>query len=126
MPLPGEAWPWKRGWGWEDDLHALAAKAYIAQAEGDLAPSRPVRVGDLIGRIIGAGPGGICSGVRLLEAGYRDFVIFEKAPGIGGTWFHNRYPGAACDVPSHLYSYSFAKRRDWSRLCSPQWRSSST
>jgi cation diffusion facilitator CzcD-associated flavoprotein CzcO len=65
--------------------------------------------------IIGAGPGGICTGVRLLEAGHTDFVILEKAPGIGGTWFHNRYPGAECDVKSHLYSFSFAPNPGWSR-----------
>ena len=46
--------------------------------------------------------------------------ILEKARGLGGTWYYNDYPGAACDVPSHLYSFSFAQRRDWSRLCSPQ------
>jgi cation diffusion facilitator CzcD-associated flavoprotein CzcO len=63
--------------------------------------------------IIGAGPGGICMGVKLLEAGFDDFLILEKAPGIGGTWWHNRYPGAACDVPSHLYSFSFEVKRDW-------------
>src|SRR3979409_27972 len=65
--------------------------------------------------IIGAGPGGICTGVQLLEAGHRDFVILEKAPGVGGTWWHNRYPGAECDVKSHLYSFSFAPNPAWSR-----------
>jgi len=65
--------------------------------------------------IIGAGPGGICTGVRLLEAGYRDFVIFEQAEGIGGTWWHNRYPGAECDIKSHLYSFSFAPNPEWSQ-----------
>ena len=50
----------------------------------------------------------------------RDVTILERAPELGGTWFYNSYPGAACDVPSHLYSFSFAQRRDWSRLCSPQ------
>lgn len=64
--------------------------------------------------IIGAGPGGICMGIKLLAAGYRDFVVLEKASGLGGTWWHNRYPGAACDVPSHLYSFSFETKRDWS------------
>ena len=64
--------------------------------------------------IIGAGPGGICMGVKLLEAGFDDFIILEKAPGVGGTWWYNRYPGAACDVPSHLYSFSFEIKRDWS------------
>jgi cation diffusion facilitator CzcD-associated flavoprotein CzcO len=47
-------------------------------------------------------------------------TVLERAPELGGTWFHNTYPGVACDVPSHLYSFSFATRRDWSRLCSPQ------
>ena len=76
---------------------------------------RPRRVA-----IIGAGPGGICTGVRLLEAGYRDFVILEKAPGIGGTWWHNRYPGAECDIKSHLYSFSFAPNPSWSRAYARQ------
>ena len=65
--------------------------------------------------IIGAGPGGICAGIRLKHAGYDDFVVIDKAPSIGGTWFHNRYPGCACDVQSHLYSFSFEIKRDWSR-----------
>ena len=65
--------------------------------------------------IIGAGPGGLCTGYKLLEAGFRDFVILDKADGVGGTWRYNRYPGAACDVPSLLYSYSFAMKKDWSR-----------
>ncbi len=50
----------------------------------------------------------------------KSVTILERAPDLGGTWFYNSYPGAACDVPSHLYSFSFAQRRDWSRLCSPQ------
>jgi cyclohexanone monooxygenase len=65
--------------------------------------------------IIGAGPGGICTGVELLARGHDDFVILEQAPGIGGTWFHNRYPGAECDIKSHLYSFSFAPNPAWSR-----------
>lgn len=52
--------------------------------------------------------------------GFSDITILEKANGLGGTWFYNTYPGAACDVPSRLYSFSYATRRDWSRLCSPQ------
>ena len=64
--------------------------------------------------IIGAGPGGLCMGIKLLEAGHTSFILLEQAPGVGGTWWHNRYPGAACDVPSHLYSFSFEVKRDWS------------
>jgi cation diffusion facilitator CzcD-associated flavoprotein CzcO len=69
--------------------------------------------------IIGAGPGGLCAGVRLKQAGFDDFAILEKAAGVGGTWWHNRYPGAACDVPSHLYSFSFEPKADWPRPYSP-------
>src|SRR4051812_4381636 len=70
--------------------------------------------------IIGAGFGGIGAAIELRAHGYTDVTILDAASGIGGTWLFNPYPGAACDVPSHMYSYSFAQRRDWSRLCSPQ------
>src|SRR6266581_2085242 len=70
--------------------------------------------------IVGAGFGGIAAAIELGRHGINDVRILEKAPELGGTWFYNSYPGAACDVPSHLYSFSFAQRRDWSRLCSPQ------
>jgi len=65
--------------------------------------------------IVGAGPGGLCMGIRLKGAGIEDFAILEKAGSVGGTWQHNRYPGCACDIPSHLYSFSFAPKHDWSR-----------
>lgn len=65
--------------------------------------------------VIGAGPGGMCTAIKLREAGIEDFVILEKAGGVGGTWWHNRYPGAECDVKSHLYSFSFELKTDWSR-----------
>jgi cation diffusion facilitator CzcD-associated flavoprotein CzcO len=70
--------------------------------------------------IIGAGPGGLCMGAKLLEAGFDDFLIVERAEGVGGTWRHNTYPGAACDVQSHLYSFSFARKVDWSRAYATQ------
>jgi cation diffusion facilitator CzcD-associated flavoprotein CzcO len=70
--------------------------------------------------IIGAGLGGIAAAIELRRHGITDVTILERAPDLGGTWFYNSYPGAACDVPSHLYSFSYAKRRDWSQLCSPQ------
>jgi len=69
--------------------------------------------------IVGAGFGGVGAAIELRSHGITDVRILEKGSGAGGTWLHNTYPGAACDVPSHLYSYSFAKRLDWSRLCSP-------
>jgi cation diffusion facilitator CzcD-associated flavoprotein CzcO len=70
--------------------------------------------------IIGAGPGGLCMAARLAQEGFDDFVVLEKASGVGGTWYHNRYPGCACDIPSHLYSFSFEIKRDWSRPYAPQ------
>ena len=70
--------------------------------------------------IIGAGPGGLCMGIRLKEAGFEDFVILDKAEGVGGTWFHNRYPGCAVDLPSFFYSFSFEKKYDWPRPYAPQ------
>ncbi|WP_420039183.1 flavin-containing monooxygenase [Gordonia sp. MP11Mi] len=65
--------------------------------------------------IIGTGFGGIGMAAQLTQAGYHDFVIFEKADDVGGVWRDNEYPGAECDVPSHLYSFSFALKPDWSR-----------
>lgn len=65
--------------------------------------------------IIGSGFGGIGMAIRLRQAGVHDFAVLEKADEIGGTWRDNTYPGAACDVPSHLYSFSFEPKKDWSR-----------
>jgi cation diffusion facilitator CzcD-associated flavoprotein CzcO len=63
--------------------------------------------------IVGAGFGGIGLGVNLKKRGFNDFVILEKSDSVGGVWQQNRYPGAACDVPAHLYSFSFELRADW-------------
>lgn len=69
--------------------------------------------------IIGAGLSGLCMGIKLKEAGFSNFTIYEKAEKVGGTWRDNTYPGVACDVPSHLYSYSFEPKADWSMVFSP-------
>ncbi len=69
--------------------------------------------------IIGAGMSGILSAIKLQEAGLHDFAIYEKADRLGGTWRENEYAGLACDVPSHLYCYSFAPNPDWSHRFSP-------
>ena len=65
--------------------------------------------------IIGAGPGGMCMAIKLKAAGYDDIVILERSDSVGGTWNRNTYPGCACDIQSHLYSYSFEIKPDWSR-----------
>jgi cation diffusion facilitator CzcD-associated flavoprotein CzcO len=70
--------------------------------------------------IVGSGFSGICMGVLLREAGIESFVLLESGDDVGGTWRENTYPGAACDVPSHLYSFSFAPNPRWSRAYSPQ------
>ncbi len=69
--------------------------------------------------VIGAGFAGICLGKRLLDAGISNFRICDKAEKVGGTWFWNSYPGAACDVMSHFYCFSFEPNPDWSRKYSP-------
>ncbi len=86
-----------------------------AAVGGERASKRDLEV-----LIVGAGFGGIAAAIELRRHGIEHIRILEKAPDLGGTWYYNTYPGAACDVPSHLYSFSFAQRTDWSRLCSPQ------
>lgn len=65
--------------------------------------------------MVGAGFSGLCMAIHLQRAGIRDFVVFDKGSDIGGVWRDNVYPGCGCDVPSHLYSYSFARYADWTR-----------
>ncbi|MFD4786198.1 flavin-containing monooxygenase [Streptomyces sp. NPDC058459] len=70
--------------------------------------------------VIGSGFGGLGAAVRLRQEGITDFVVLERAGSVGGTWRDNSYPGCACDVPSHLYSFSFAPNPDWPRTFSGQ------
>jgi cation diffusion facilitator CzcD-associated flavoprotein CzcO len=77
--------------------------------------SAPVEVA-----IIGTGFSGLCMAIQLARRGRRSFVVLERAGRVGGTWRENHYPGCACDVPSHLYSFSFAPNPDWSRAFAPQ------
>ncbi|GAA3979350.1 NAD(P)/FAD-dependent oxidoreductase [Streptomyces plumbiresistens] len=70
--------------------------------------------------VIGSGFGGLGAAVRLRREGVTDFVVLERAGSVGGTWRDNTYPGCACDVPSHLYSFSFAPNPDWPRTFSGQ------
>ena len=77
-------------------------------------PSKSPRVA-----VIGGGMAGILGAVKLAEAGFSDFTVYEKADRFGGTWRENTYPGVACDIPSHLYGYSFAPNPDWSHTRSP-------
>jgi len=75
---------------------------------------------DLSVAIVGSGFSGIGLAINLRKAGVEDFAVLERGDGVGGTWHYNTYPGCACDVPSNLYSFSFAPNPDWSRTYSPQ------
>ena len=70
--------------------------------------------------VVGSGFSGLCMAVKLREAGIEDFVVLERGDAVGGTWWFNTYPGCGCDVPSHLYSFSFAPNPDWTRTYSRQ------
>ncbi|MFD6107749.1 flavin-containing monooxygenase, partial [Nocardia salmonicida] len=70
--------------------------------------------------IVGSGFAGLGLAIRLSQEGRDDFLVLERGSEVGGTWRDNTYPGAACDVPSHLYSYSFAPNPDWTRSFSKQ------
>lgn len=69
--------------------------------------------------VVGAGFAGLGTAIRLLRSGRTDFVVLERGEGVGGTWRDNHYPGVGCDVPSHLYSYSFRPRAEWSAVFAP-------
>src|SRR3954451_22670250 len=70
--------------------------------------------------VVGAGFGGVGALVMLRRAGYDDVTVFERGDRVGGVWHHNTYPGAACDVPSHLYEFSFEPNPNWTRRYAPQ------
>jgi cation diffusion facilitator CzcD-associated flavoprotein CzcO len=70
--------------------------------------------------IIGGGFSGLGMAIRLKQSGIDDFIVLERADNVGGAWHYNTYPGCRCDVPSHLYSFSFAPNPDWSCTYSPQ------
>ncbi|MFI5642980.1 flavin-containing monooxygenase [Kitasatospora sp. NPDC051705] len=85
------------------------ATATTADTAGaDTTPLRHLKVA-----VIGAGISGLGAAIRLLQTGTDDFLVFERAHDLGGTWRDNTYPGCACDVQAHLYSYSFARNPDW-------------
>src|SRR3977135_3856226 len=87
-----------------------------AHANGNgAAPQRSISIA-----IVGAGFGGVGAATMLRRAGYDDVTVFERGERVGGVWHHNTYPGAACDVPSHLYEFSFEPNPRWSRRYAPQ------
>jgi cation diffusion facilitator CzcD-associated flavoprotein CzcO len=97
------------------ELLQLRPDPAAAAQGGDGAASEHVRIA-----IVGSGFAGLGLAIRLREAGIEDFVLLERAGDVGGTWQANTYPGCQCDVPSHLYSFSFAPNPSWSRTYSRQ------
>ncbi|MEO1933671.1 MAG: NAD(P)/FAD-dependent oxidoreductase [Myxococcales bacterium] len=100
---------------------AIRTRAERNELDMSAAPNiaAQANTADLRFIIIGAGMSGILSAIKLEEAGLSNFSIYEKADRLGGTWRENEYAGVACDVPSHLYSYSFALNPNWSHRFSP-------
>src|ERR1700722_2377067 len=88
--------------------------------------AREIRAARALGRptpqvvIVGAGLSGLAFAMQLVRSGCRDFTIVEQADAVGGTWRDNTYPGSGCDVPSHLYSFSFSPKSDWTRRFAEQ------
>src|SRR3954453_21120916 len=70
--------------------------------------------------VVGTGFSGLGTAIRLKQEGIEDFLVLERGDDVGGTWHWNTYPGCACDIPSHLYSFSFAPNPHWSQTYSPQ------
>jgi cation diffusion facilitator CzcD-associated flavoprotein CzcO len=98
------------------DSHAKTEPVWQLHDE-PIENQRPIRV-----IVIGAGYSGVYCGIRIPERIRNcELVIYEKNAGIGGTWYENQYPGAACDVPSHSYQFSFNPKPDWSSLYAPSW-----
>ena len=95
------------------DEAAIPEQRAAGAATADAAAGEPEIV------ILGAGMSGICMAITLKRAGVESFAVFEQSGGVGGTWWDNTYPGAQCDVPSHLYSFSFELKPDWSRVFAP-------
>jgi cation diffusion facilitator CzcD-associated flavoprotein CzcO len=88
----------------------MAVASHAPEATPNGARPRRARIG-----ILGAGFGGLGMAIKLKQAGIEDFVVWERDADVGGTWWANTYPGCQCDIPSHLYSFSFALNPEWSR-----------
>jgi cation diffusion facilitator CzcD-associated flavoprotein CzcO len=93
----------------QSETHSLLVPA--SALSDDKAPVRHMHI-----IVLGTGFSGLGMAIRLKQRGYNDFVVLERAAEIGGTWRDNTYPGCACDIPSHLYSFSFAPNPDWSHV----------
>lgn len=93
--------------------HVASATKFTPPAPSTALPTNLAK--DLRIVIAGAGMSGLCLAIQLKLAGFTNFQIFEKSPQLGGTWLDNSYPNAGCDIPSFLYSFSFAQKNNWSQ-----------
>src|SRR5437899_3161390 len=113
-PMKGATMNWISA---SDDKHSDGAEGTRIEAALSQGSGGETHAGVAI---LGTGFSGLGMAIRLKQQGYDDFVVLERADDVGGTWRDNTYPGCACDVPSHLYSFSFAPNPLWSRAYSPQ------
>ena len=111
--------PWPAAPGPRDSAGPADEGAREPGHEAGAAEAAPLP-GHVRVAVIGAGFGGIGVAIALQKAGHADFVVLERATAVGGTWRDNSYPGCTCDVPSHLYSFSFAPNPDWTHSFSRQ------
>lgn len=93
----------------------MAARSKKVERQAARQPATHHRIA-----VIGSGFAGLGMAIRLKQEGWHDFLVFEREGGVGGTWRVNHYPGCACDVQSHLYSFSFEPNPDWTRMFAPQ------
>ncbi|MDQ6643183.1 MAG: NAD(P)/FAD-dependent oxidoreductase, partial [Chloroflexota bacterium] len=103
-----------------NDVHKTYSDDHQRAALSGDSPGSKTHVRHVRLAILGAGFSGLGMAIRLKQHSHEDFVVIERAADIGGTWRDNTYPGCACDIPSHLYSFSFALNPHWSRTYSPQ------
>src|SRR5919205_3656913 len=101
-------------------MTAIGVRLSDVGREEDRSKRRGERHLDIV--IVGAGFSGLSVASRLRERGEEDFIVLERGESVGGVWRDNSYPGVACDVPSHLYSLSFAPNAEWDRAFSPGWQ----
>src|SRR5579884_1891548 len=104
-------------WKSNNEIHSVDTQhtPLPEEVQQDEQPVRHFRVA-----ILGTGFSGLGMAIRLKQQGEKDFVVLERAADVGGTWRDNTYPGCACDIPSVLYSFSFAPNPYWSHLYPPQ------
>ncbi len=107
-------------WDFAGSVRQASSYSHYARVTGNGSSRDGAPIQHFHIAILGTGFSGLGMAIKLKQQGQEDFVVIEKAADIGGTWRDNTYPGCACDIPSHLYSFSFALNPNWTRTYSPQ------